>query len=263
LRLGTPKHPVAVAARRTTIAGAKALQRGRSARVMRPQDWAFLAAMGAAVWTVTTAMRGAAAGALAGIATTAAAVWTARVLSRRFPAPMHHMFRWGLLWPRGFHSPRRLRDVLQPRSGERILELGPGIGIHALAVAVSLAPAGTLDVLDIQQPMLDHLVRRAARARVLNIASVVGDARRLPYSSASFDGAYLIDVLGETPDVTAVLQELRRVLRPAGRLVVGEHFVDPDFVSLRSLKERAETAGFTFEYTRGISLVFFARFRRT
>jgi ubiquinone/menaquinone biosynthesis C-methylase UbiE len=230
---------------------------------MRPQDWAFLAAIGTAVFTVTAAMRGATTGAIAGIAITAVAWWASHALSQRYPAPMPHMFRWGLLWPRGFHSPRRLRDVLQPRSGERILELGPGIGIHALAVAVSLAPAGTLDVLDIQQPMLDHLVRRAARARVLNIAPVAGDGRRLPYSSASFDGAYVIDVLGETPDVTAVLQELRRVLRPGGRLVVGEHFVDPDFVSLRSLKERAETAGFTFEYTRGTALVFFARFRPT
>jgi ubiquinone/menaquinone biosynthesis C-methylase UbiE len=111
--------------------------------------------------------------------------------------------------------------------------------------------------------MLDHLVRRAARARVRNIAPVEGDGRRLPYALASFDGAYLIDVLGETPDVTAVLQELRRVLKAGGRLVVGEHFLDPDFVSLRSLKERAATAGFTFDYRRGNSLVFFARFRPT
>jgi SAM-dependent methyltransferase len=231
--------------------------------VMRPQDWAFLVAIGAAVLTVTALMRGAAAGALAGIATTAAAVWTARVLSRRFPAPMPHMFRWGLLFPRGFHSPRRLADVLQPCSGEHILELGPGIGAHALGMAVLLAPAGTLVVLDIQQPMLDHLVRRAARARVVNIAPVAGDGRRLPCASASFDGAYMIDVLGETPDVAAVLQELRRVLRPGGRLVVGEHCMDPDFVSFRSLKRRAETAGFAFECRAGTSLVFFARFRST
>jgi SAM-dependent methyltransferase len=232
-------------------------------RSLRPQDWAFLAAVGAAVFGVTAAIRGALAVALAAMAMAGTGAWASHALSRRYPGPMPHTFRWGLLWPRGIHSPRHLRDVLQPRSGERILELGPGIGVHALPVAVSLAPGGTLDVLDIQLPMLSHLVRRAARARVINIAPVAGDGQSLPYASASFDGAYLIDVLGETRDVPAVLQELRRILRPDGRLVVGEHFLDPDFVSIRSLTERAQTAGFTFERKRGPSLAYFARFRPT
>ncbi len=153
--------------------------------------------------------------------------------------------------------------MLQPCSGERIFELGPGIGVHTLPLAASLGAAGRLDVLDIQRPMLDHLVRRAAKARVLNIAPVVGDGRRLPYASASFDGAYLIDVLGETPDPPTVLRELRRILRPEGRLVVGEHFMDPDFVSFRSLKERAEAAGFTLERRSGTPLMYLARFRPT
>jgi len=151
--------------------------------------------------------------------------------------------------------------MLEPRTGERILELGPGIGVHALPVAASLAPSGTLDVLDIQQPMLDHLARRAATAGVVNIVPKTGDGQTLPYPSASFDGAYLIDVLGEMRDPRAVLQELRRILRPGGRLVIGEHFIDPDFVSLRSLKSRARDAGFTFERRSGIGLVYLARFR--
>jgi SAM-dependent methyltransferase len=230
---------------------------------MRPQDWTFFAAAGAAVFTVATAIAGAPASALGGAVMAAASGWASHALSRRYPGPMPHVLRWGLLWPRGFHSPRRLREVLQPCRGERIFELGPGIGAHALPVAASLVPAGRLDVLDIQRPMLDHLVRRAAKARILNIAPAVGDGRRLPYASASFDGAYLIDVLGETPDPPAVLRELRRILRPEGRLVVGEHFMDPDFVSFHSLKERAEAAGFTVEHRSGTSLMYLARFRAT
>src|SRR5262245_23264836 len=217
------------------------------ARDMRPQDWAFFAATAAALFTVTVTVRGGLIGTLAGIAMTAAAGWISHALSRRYPGPMPHIFRWGLLWPRGFHSPRRLREMLEPRAGERILELGPGIGVHALSVAASLAPSGTLEVIDIQQPMLDHLARRAATAGVVNIVPKTGDGQTLPYPSASFDGAYLIDVLGEMRDPCAVLQELRRTLRPGGRLVIGEHFIDPDFVSLRSLKSRARDAGFTFE----------------
>jgi len=150
---------------------------------------------------------------------------------------------------------------LQPHSGERILEIGPGIGAHALPVAAIIAPAGRLDVLDIQQPMLNHLIRRAAKAGATNIVPVLGDGQRLPYASASFDAAYLMDVLGEIPDWCAVLKELRRVLRSGGRLVIGEHVVDPDFVPLRLLKDRAESAGFAFERKTGTSLIYFARFR--
>jgi ubiquinone/menaquinone biosynthesis C-methylase UbiE len=215
------------------------------------------------VFAIAAAIAGAPASAIGGFAMSAALGWASHPLSRRYPGPMPHRFWWGLLWPRGFHSPRRLRNVLQLRSGERIFELGPGSGAHALPVAASLGPAGRLDVLDIQRPMLDHLVRRAAKARILNIGPALGDGRRLPYASASFDGAYFIDVLGETSDPRAVLRELRRILRPEGRLVVGEHFLDPDFVSFRSLKNQAESAGFTLERKSGTSLVYFARFRPT
>ena len=229
---------------------------------MRPQDWAFFAATAAALFTVTMTVRGGLVATLFGVATTAAAGWTSHALSRRYPSPMPHVFRWGLLWPRGLLSPRRLIEMLEPRAGEHIFELGPGIGVHALPVAALLAPSGRLDVLDIQQPMLDHLARRAAKAGVVNIVPKTGDGQHLPYPSASFDGAYLIDALGEMPDPRAVLQELRRILKPGGRLVIGEHFVDPDFVSLRSLNNRARDAGFAFERKSGIGIVYLARFRR-
>lgn len=229
---------------------------------MRPQDWVFLAAATTAVFAIIAALRGSLNGALVLISITVAAASVSHTLSHRYRRPMPYQLRWGLLFPRGFHSPRRLRRILQPQSGERILELGPGIGAHALDVAASLAPAGTLDVLDIQQPMLAHLMRRAVQAGVTNIVPAIGDGQRLPYTSASFDAAYLIDVLGEVANLRTVLQELRRVLRTDGRLIIGEHFLDPDFVTMRLLRECAESAAFAFERKSGTVLVYFACFRR-
>jgi hypothetical protein len=74
-----------------------------------------------------------------------------RLWSRQSPVPMPYFMRWILLVPRGPHSPARVQRLLQPRSGERILEIGPGVGIHALPIAASLQPNGVLSVLDIQQ----------------------------------------------------------------------------------------------------------------
>jgi SAM-dependent methyltransferase len=196
----------------------------------------FLAAIaGKPAWTLSAAM-------LAGGAHVAGRWW-----SRRSPVPMPYFMRWVLLVPRGSHSPRRLRRALQPRDGECILEIGPGVGVHALSIAAALRPGGVLHVLDIQPEMLNDLVRRAARAGLANILACQGDAQRLPYRDSTFDAAYLVSVLGEIPDAPLALRELRRVLKPAGRLVIGEILVDPDFVSLPALRRLATDAGLVLE----------------
>ena len=56
-------------------------------------------------------------------------------------------------------------------------------------------------------------------------------------------------MLGEIPDPEAALGELRRVLKPAGRLVVGEIFIDPDFPRLAWLVRRARAAGVSGPFT--------------
>jgi hypothetical protein len=50
------------------------------------------------------------------------------------------------------------------------------------------------------------------------------------------------------------------VLRPGGRLVVGELFGDPHWVSPKRLRERAEAAGLAFQRRSGGALAYFARF---
>ncbi len=69
-------------------------------------------------------------------------------------------------------------------------------------------------------------------------------------------------MLGEIPDQDAALRELARVLKPGGRLVVGELFGDPHWVSPGSLRRRAEAAGLVFARRSGSPLGYFARFER-
>ncbi len=225
--------------------------------------WIFFATIGGPILVVASLLMGQVRWTIGWVLFTAAMAWAGRKWSRRDPMPMPYAMRWVLLFPRPYQTPRQLMRILDLQRGERLLEIGPGIGVHALPIASSLAPNGVLDVLDIQQEMLNDLVHRATQAGITNIVSTQGDARKLPYPDRSFDGAYLIGVLGEIPDRDVALQELRRVLKPNARLVIGEIFIDPDFVRLSELQHRMSRAGFAFEGKSGPRLAYLARFKAT
>lgn len=193
--------------------------------------------------------------ALGALVTLGAAYWW-----RTHPSACPYSQRFWVEAPHPGITRKRLLEILDPRPGEDVLEVGPGTGYYSLAVAGRLGE-GTLALFDIQQEMLDHVMRRAQERGLTNVAPTLGDARSLPYDDASFDAAYLVSVLGEIPDQDAALRELARVLRPGGRLVVGELFGDPHMVTLSKLRERAAALGFELERRLGPPLAYFARFR--
>ena len=221
----------------------------------------FYASLAAWAIAIVLALAGQFLWALACVALALGADAAGRIWSRKSPVPMPYSMRGILHLPRGPHSPARLLQVLQPRRGERILEVGPGVGVHALPVASHLIPDGVLDVLDIQQEMLDDLARRAARRGLTNIVPRQGDAQQLPYPPETFDAAYLIGVLGEIPDPLAALRQLRRVLKRSGRLIISELVIDPDFVPLRDLEAKAHKAGLVLERSVGPRFAYSAVFR--
>jgi ubiquinone/menaquinone biosynthesis C-methylase UbiE len=102
--------------------------------------------------------------------------------------------------------------------GPRILEVGIGAGIN-----LPYHPAGAEVMgIDISPRMLDAAHRRAARLGVrLNLA--LGDVQALPMASGSFDTVVGTFVFCSVPDPLAGLEELRRVLRPGGQLLLLEH----------------------------------------
>jgi ubiquinone/menaquinone biosynthesis C-methylase UbiE len=191
---------------------------------------------------------------IAAAAAAAAAAWW-----RADSAPCPYAQRWLLDLTLPFLTNRRLDALLGARPGERVLEVGPGTGLQVLHVAGVLGACGRLDIVDIQQPMLDHVMRRAAAKTIGPIVPARADARDLPYADGSFDAAYLVTVLGEIPDPGAAMREIRRVLKPGGRLVVGE-FADRHYVPLVTLLGYANYAGLRPSAWLGPPLAYFARF---
>jgi SAM-dependent methyltransferase len=192
----------------------------------------------------------------------AAAVAGAALWWRRNPSACPYSQRFWVEAPQPLITRDRLREALDPRQGERILEVGPGTGYYTLDAAEWVKPDGQVDILDLQQEMLDHTMRRAADAGLTNVTPTQSDATAMPYEDATFDAAYLTTVLGEIPDQDAVFREFARVLKPGGRLVVGELLGDPHYVRLAPMRLRASGAGLTFERRVGNALGYFARFSK-
>jgi ubiquinone/menaquinone biosynthesis C-methylase UbiE len=173
-------------------------------------------------------------------------------------APYPYAQRALLDLPLPFLTNRRLDALLGAQPGERLLEIGPGTGLQSLHVARQLGPSGRLDIVDIQPEMLDCVMRRAAARGISEVVPVRADACELPFPDATFDAAYLVTALGEIPDPVAALRELRRALKPAGRLVVGEFF-DRHYVPLVTLLQHANASGFQPGMSIGPPFAYFAR----
>jgi demethylmenaquinone methyltransferase/2-methoxy-6-polyprenyl-1,4-benzoquinol methylase len=113
---------------------------------------------------------------------------------------------------------RRLVDLASPAPGERALDLATGTGDIAFALAQHGASVVGLDVtfrmIELAVAKIGEGSHAPATARFL-----VGDMTALPFPSASFDLVTTGYGLRNVPDLAAALGEIRRVLKPGGRML--------------------------------------------
>lgn len=119
----------------------------------------------------------------------------------------------------GVGTPVRVAGI-QP--GETVLELGCGAGLDTAWAAPLVQPGGRVVALDMAFPMVRAMWDNVSRAGLRDILPVVAEAEALPLRAASVDVVLVNGIFNLAPDKAAVLREIRRVLRPTGRLVVSE-----------------------------------------
>lgn len=181
---------------------------------------------------------------------------------RKNPSACPYSQRFWVEAPHPIITRSRLRGVLRPRLAERILEVGVGTGYYSLDLAEWIGAAGTVELFDLQREMLDHVMERGGERGLTNLVPTQGDATALPYENDSMDACVLTAVLGEIPDREAAIREIARVLRPGGRLVVGELFGDPHFTTPREVERLGTAAGLSLEERSGPWIGSFTRLRK-
>jgi arsenite methyltransferase len=110
---------------------------------------------------------------------------------------------------------RATRALLALQPGEKVLDIGSGPGFLADEMAAEVGPEGAVHGVDPSESMLAIARRRESSAQY-----ALGDAVSLPFDDETFDAAIATQVYEYVPDMPAALAEVRRVLRPGGRLLI-------------------------------------------
>lgn len=118
--------------------------------------------------------------------------------------------------------------ALDPRPGERVIDLGVGPGLLAASIAERVGAEGDVLGVDVSPDMLAIAAGRARDPGAAEVRLVEGGVADLAVPDRSFDAAVCTQVYEYVEDVGAALREVARILRPGGRLVV----LDTDWDSI-------------------------------
>src|SRR5450755_2749390 len=113
----------------------------------------------------------------------------------------------------------------QLRPGERVVDIGSGAGIDSLIAAKMVGPDGQVIGVDMTRAMLEMARKSVSEAGADNVEFREGLAEALPVPDGWADVVISNGVLNLLPDKLAALQEMARVLKPTGRLQIGDILV--------------------------------------
>jgi arsenite methyltransferase len=111
------------------------------------------------------------------------------------------------------------------RAGDHVVDVGCGAGIDSLIAARMVGPSGAVVGVDMTPAMVDRARASAAHGGFGNVRFHEGLAGSLPVPDGWADVVISNGVLNLFPDKYAGLQEMARVLRPGGRLQIGDILV--------------------------------------
>src|SRR6266508_2827117 len=126
----------------------------------------------------------------------------------------------GYVDERGAPITETMLERTLPQPGERVLELASGPGSVGLAAAPRVAPDGEVVISDVVAEMTSIAAARAEASGLENVSTKVLDLERIDEPDESYDVVLCREGLMLVPDPARAAHEIRRVLRPGGRVAI-------------------------------------------
>jgi len=126
------------------------------------------------------------------------------------------------LWPSPDRRERwlKLMDMLDPRPGDRVLDVGCGEGQALRYLASEIAPNGHGVGVEYGPKAGERLLRLSDGDSAPFVHAVIADGQNLPFADEAFTAVLCVNVLEAMTDRLAALREMRRILKSDGRLLV-------------------------------------------
>lgn len=147
----------------------------------------------------------------------------------------------------------------QLQSGMHVADLGCGrIGHIVFPAVLKVGERGVIYAVDILKDALENIRRRAALENALEVQTVWSDLERVGSTAIparSLDAAFIINVLNQSDNRHAILEEAHRLLKPKARLIIADwskknlSFAPPDerYVDFQDIKNWSKLHGFAVQ----------------
>ena len=119
-------------------------------------------------------------------------------------------------------EPDKAIEALKLKPGMNVADIGAGVGYMSFKMARKIGD-GKVYAVDIQAPMIEKLKENAAKEKITNVVPVLGETADPKLPPASIDLAIMVDVYHELSEPQKMLGNIRKALKPTGRLVLLEY----------------------------------------
>lgn len=130
-------------------------------------------------------------------------------------------FTFDNIFRRLIHNPERMLSPYVDE-GNTVLDIGPGKGFFTIPLAGLVGPEGTVIAADLQQPMLDAIMKRARRANLADRVALHLTGSDTLGVDRNIDFALAFWMVHEVPDQAKFFTEIHSLLKPDGRFLMVE-----------------------------------------